>query len=425
MRRTAAPATLCGVSAGSSAAPDRSTIGLCFSGGGFRASFFALGVVRYLAEARLLDRVVAMSSVSGGAIATAAIADKWEPFKDAGGTAEAFLERVDKPFRGRVTSENLRRRWMLGSVMAVIPGTGGRGGAYARTLGRIYDSDRVADLPVRPEFVFTSTDLVQGRAFRVAPGYIGSWDYKYIEPTPASVKLGDAVAASAAFPPSLTVVRLKTKQLPFPRPAPDQLALVDGGVYDNLGLEWFQGWGPDAERPVSAMKPAFTIVANASGPLAEKAGRFSGVTSLPRDLAIQYQQSLALRVRWYTANLLEQPGTGLYMAIASDPRSEQDVDPTVARASLPSELLGPLSLLRTDLDRFTRNETDLLSYHAYWILHARLLRYAPECALEAPSWTDYAELSPADTARLRKELELGAHRFFRRIRRRIPGWGGA
>ena len=48
------------------------------------------------------------------------------------------------------------------------------------------------------DFIFNSTDLTKGRTFRIASAYIGSWDYGYREPTPTSVKLGAAVAASAA-----------------------------------------------------------------------------------------------------------------------------------------------------------------------------------------------------------------------------------
>jgi hypothetical protein len=88
----------------------------------------------------------------------------------------------------------------------------------------------------------------------------------------------------------------------------------------------------------------------------------------------------------------------------------------VERAALPSELVLPLARLRTDLDRFSTEEADLLSYHAYWTVHARLRTYAADLALAEPAWTDYADLSAAETERLRKLLELGAHRFFRRVR---------
>lgn len=403
---------------------DRSSIGLCFSGGGFRASFYALGILRYLAEAGLLGRVTAISAVSGGSIAAASVADRWTAFQEAGGGLDAFLDKVDGPFRSTVTSKSVRRRWMLGTVAAVVPFTGGRGAAYARTLQHnLYHHDRVADLPASPEFIFTSTDMSKGRAFRIAPGFVGSYDYGYIEPTPTSISLGKAVAASAAFPPSLTVVNLKTKDLPFPKQSPPTLSLVDGGVYDNLGLEWFQGTNGESLRPSGAPeeKP-FTIVANASGLFAHKDKRFWSLASLGRDLSIQYQQSLNVRIRWWVERLQEgEPG--IYFAIKNDPRKEPQLDPAVAAAALPSELVLPLARMRTDLDRFSTEEADLLSYHAYWTLHGRLRSYADDLALASPAWTDYADLSAAETERLRKHVDRGSHRFFRAIRARLP-FGG-
>jgi predicted acylesterase/phospholipase RssA len=399
--------------------PEITRIGLCFSGGGFRASFFALGVLRYLAEAGVIDRVVAISAVSGGSIAAAAAADRWRDFKSAGGDGPAYLQTIDQPFRDVVTKKNIRRRWMFGSTAALIPFTGGCGGAYSRVLAHnLYRHKRVAELPHQPEFIFNSTDLTKGRTFRIAPAYIGSWDYRYTEPTPTSVTLGTAVAASAAFPPSLTVIYLKTKQLSLPGAAPKFISLVDGGVYDNLGLEWFQGWTADALRPTTATKPDFTVVVNASGTFASKDRRFRLAGAFSRDLAVQYQQSLSVRIRW-NHEALAVAGGGVYMAVKSDPRTEGLPTGHTAGA-LPSELVEPLAALRTDLDRFSREEADLLSYHAYWTLHARLATYAPAVAMASPSWTEYANLSPDETARLKRLLEVGASRFFRRIRARFP-----
>jgi len=374
--------------------------------------------MRYLAEGGLLSRLVAVSAVSGGSVAAAAAADRWTDFQNAGGSAAAFQQTIDEPFRRAVTSKNLRRRWMIASLASVIPFTGGRGGAFARTLAHnLYEHRRLAELPARPEIIFTSTDLSKGHAFRAASAYIGSWDYGYIEPTPTSIKLSMAVGASAAFPPSLTVVNLRTRRLAFPRSSPPRkLSLVDGGVYDNLGLEWFQGWGTDALRPASAVEPTFVIVANASGLLEQKNKKFWPIPALPRELSIQYQQVLSLRIRWNHAKLRAQPGSGIYLAIKDDPRTEL-VDSASTAAALPSELVRPLAFLRTDLDRFDEEEANLLSYHAYWTLHARLAAYAPELAIKSPAWTRYANLPPAEIERLRTILEIGAHRFFRRVRR--------
>ena len=123
-------------------------------------------------------------------------------------------------------------------------------------------------------------------------------------------------------------------------------------------------------------------------------------------------------MRWNDERVKEAPGSGIYMAIKSDPQKE-DLPAKLKAGLLPSELVQPLALLRTDLDRFSQDEADLLSYHAYWTLHARLSTYKPELAMAAPGWTEYANLSAADTERLRKLLELGAQRFFRGLRAKL------
>ena len=50
-----------------------SSIGLCFSGGGYRAAAFSLGVLSYMNRTQyngvpLLEKVEALSTVSGGTI---------------------------------------------------------------------------------------------------------------------------------------------------------------------------------------------------------------------------------------------------------------------------------------------------------------------------------------------------------------------
>jgi NTE family protein len=52
-------------------------IGLALSGGGFRAAAFHLGVFRKLQEHDLLAKVDLLSCVSGGSIAGAFLASRW------------------------------------------------------------------------------------------------------------------------------------------------------------------------------------------------------------------------------------------------------------------------------------------------------------------------------------------------------------
>jgi predicted acylesterase/phospholipase RssA len=72
------------------------TIGLTLSGGGFRATLFHIGVVRYLRETRLLPRVKRICSVSGGSVLAAHLALYWDDYN---GTEERFSMRVAEILR--------------------------------------------------------------------------------------------------------------------------------------------------------------------------------------------------------------------------------------------------------------------------------------------------------------------------------------
>lgn len=393
----------------------RSRIGICLSGGGFRASFYALGIMRYLAEAGLLGEVVSVSAVSGGSIAAAALADRADVLASNDWTIDAFLADVDRPFREVVTDRNLRNEWLVRSFGARLRGRRiGRGAILGELFAeRLYKTSRIVDLPLGPQVILTMTDLATGRAFRVSRDFIGSYDLGYIEPPPNMIKLGFTVAASAAVPALFPPALLPTSGLGL-RDPPPVLSLVDGGVYDNLGLEWFQGW--TSGRPASAQPADFLIVANASGLLLPTTRPYGGLRGLRRAKDVQYSQTTRLRVRWWVRELLAHRARGAYVAIDRDPRhyglpDQTPIDPRLYDGALSSALIAPLASLRTDLDRFAAEEANLLSYHGYWSLHARLGALNPEFALSRPVWRDYAELSPAEVRSLVRLLARGARRL--------------
>lgn len=385
-------------------------IGICLSGGGFRASFYALGVLRYLAEADVLKEVVGVSAVSGGSLAAAALAecaDEW--------TANSFLDRVDRPFRHVVTSKNLRNRWLGRTLWSRFRRPRiGRGVVLGEVLAdHLFATRRLRDLPAGPQVILTATDLTTGRAFRMARDFVGSYDFGYVEPPPAAIELGLAVAASAAIPVLFAPVSLATADLGLER-APDALFLADGGVYDNLGLEWFQGW--DSGRPASSEKADFLVVVNAGGLLHHANHSFGGLRALWRAKDVQYSQTTKLRTRWFVRDLLASRTQGMYLGIGLDPREYRlpdgsPVDPLSYEGALPSDLIAPIAGIRTDLDRFLPEEADVISYHAYWSTHARLASLYPRLAVSAPDWREFADLPSTETARLRRLLLSGAKRL--------------
>jgi len=103
-------------------------------------------------------------------------------------------------------------------------------------------------LPVRPRFIFCSSNLTTGSLFRFSREYIA--DFRLGLHRNPDFDLATAVAASAAFPPVLSPLRLDLRPFTFkmeaidgrqlPPADPSLLAravLTDGGVYDNHGLQ--------------------------------------------------------------------------------------------------------------------------------------------------------------------------------------------
>jgi len=214
---------------------------LCLSGGGYRAMLFHLGGLWRCNELGLLPELDRVSAVSGGAIAASALAVAW-PRLEFGddGVARAFAQRVVGPLRA-FASRTIDRGAVL--VGLLLPGgTNNRlAAAYRRHL---LGARRLADLPDRPEFVFTATDLQTGSLWLFSREAMSDFRVGRIERP--DFELAAAVAASSAFPPFLSPALLRfaaeiyapNSGLDLQRPPyTTRPALTDGGVYDNLGLE--------------------------------------------------------------------------------------------------------------------------------------------------------------------------------------------
>src|SRR5262245_42128978 len=75
-------------------------IGLCLSGGGYRAMLFHLGSIWRLYETGMLRKVVRISSVSGGSITAGVLGLNWKNLSfDSSHLAADFLPRMVRPLR--------------------------------------------------------------------------------------------------------------------------------------------------------------------------------------------------------------------------------------------------------------------------------------------------------------------------------------
>src|SRR5688500_1298503 len=74
-------------------------VGLCLSGGGYRAMLFHTGLLKRLNEAAILPTIDRVSAVSGGSIAAGVLAAKWGNLDFEDGVARNFDDLVVNPLR--------------------------------------------------------------------------------------------------------------------------------------------------------------------------------------------------------------------------------------------------------------------------------------------------------------------------------------
>jgi NTE family protein len=219
-------------------------IALCLSGGGYRAMLFHAGALWRLNEVGYLRKLARISSVSGGSITAAQLGVRWNKLEFGlnSGVAGAFGTEVIDPIR-RLASRTIDRGAVLGGVF--LPGSISDKvtGAYREHL---YGNATLQDLPDDPpRFIINATNVQSGALWRFSKPYMR--DYRVGEIKNPEVELAVAVAASSAFPPILSPLRLEVDASRYEQPTQEEdlhfepylsdVVLSDGGVYDNLGLE--------------------------------------------------------------------------------------------------------------------------------------------------------------------------------------------
>ncbi|HLH88366.1 MAG TPA: patatin-like phospholipase family protein [Xanthobacteraceae bacterium] len=250
-------------------------IGLALSGGGSRAIAFHLGCLRALNRLGLLDRVVILSTVSGGSVigayfhahfnahagdftsfeanirallARGLVAPMWRKLFSALGlkVAAAFaavglvalgvalIKLLLKVVR-LMTPRALAVQFERFAVRSPLHRFASRTSLLEAALDDLlFKGASLKDLPAQPHLVINATELRTGSAFRFGTMESGSWRWGKLHRNDASV--AHAVAASAAYPLFLPAF---DETLTFEKDGAlkgDRVILTDGGIYDNLGL---------------------------------------------------------------------------------------------------------------------------------------------------------------------------------------------
>jgi esterase/lipase superfamily enzyme/predicted acylesterase/phospholipase RssA len=344
-------------------------ISLCLSGGGFRATFFHLGLIRYLYETGLLRHVNRIFSVSGGSILAAHLVQNWHLYtgNEAEFTtcAEELLAFGQLDVRGRVV-----RRWLLSILLfplRLLPGK-----FWKRTLllqryyaQHLYKNGDLKSLGNRksglipPEVHILSTSLTTG--LLCSFNKIGFWSDDGGEPNfirAGLLPLSMAVAASSAFPPLFPPVELTRGSLDAleGKLQYDREMLSDGGVFDNLGIRKFLRM-----TNINADPSSVIIVSDAGAgfdyQIGRKFGNIATRTARATDILMK-------RVSDFERDSLnfEPDGKNIKVVkcsigtVVTDDRKSTILDEDV------QERIGRI---RTDLDRFLDIELNVLVRHGY------------------------------------------------------------
>ena len=216
-------------------------LALCLSGGGYRAMLFHLGVLWRLNDAGCLPRLDRVSSVSGGSITAGVLGLHWCSWTSTTpGVGATFVDARRDPIRG-----------LAGHTSTCRPCTAGcsPSGRYRRLVAtyreHLFGEAMPPCRPLPPDarFVINATNLESGALMRFSRRYVADWRVgRVAEPDRRwpwrSLLLG--------VPAGALTVRLELGDADWKTDEGndltaadyrDELALTDGGVYDNLGLE--------------------------------------------------------------------------------------------------------------------------------------------------------------------------------------------
>ncbi|HEV3051169.1 MAG TPA: patatin-like phospholipase family protein, partial [Longimicrobium sp.] len=229
-------------------------LALSLSGGGYRAAAFHLGSLSLMSRVGLLPSVVGLSTVSGGTICGMA----WVVSLIEGKSFDDFY----KSFSQYLVENNViglaleglaaeRRSGEWASLIRAAADVYARDNLFGdRRLGMVLEAEGLQ----LEEAIFNSTEFHTGLDFRFRRSEspratLGNRNYRLPRGVARHVRLADVVAASSCFPggfePLVFPQQFRwTAEYPLQSAVNDLgpdfkggLPLMDGGIYDNQGVE--------------------------------------------------------------------------------------------------------------------------------------------------------------------------------------------
>jgi predicted acylesterase/phospholipase RssA len=340
-------------------------IGLALSGGGFRATLYHLGLLRFLRDAGILSQVTHIASVSGGSIMAAHLALHWNLYT---GSPEEFdkaaahlLDFTRLDVRNRIVRRfplGLFLRWprfLLGLSNRPLTRTGLLERQYERHL---YGDKSLFELPESPELHILATNLSEGCLCSFNRDGLWMMEQKAGNAQIKRVRVGlmtvpMAVAASSAFPGFFPPLVLTGRDVGASGGEFGHQAYTDGGVFDNLGVRMFRWLTPllTGEKALDGV-----LVSDVGKPFEIQVNRRAGGLI---STAMRASDILMDRV-WLLECENFQDTFGFVFARITDV-----VTPREDATALHPEVQRQTANVRTDLDAFSELEISCLVRHGY------------------------------------------------------------
>src|SRR6516162_5159423 len=373
-------------------------IGLALSGGGFRATLFHLGLVRFLHDAGLLRQVTHITSVSGGSIIAAHLALNWDLYT---GSAKDFDQAASKLLaftRLDVRNRIVRRfplglllrgpRWLLGLSNRQVTRTGLLEKQYEKNL---YGDKSLFELPERPQLHILATNLSEGCLCSFNRDGLWMMQEKAGRSQIERIRVGlmaapMAVTASSAFPGFFPPLELTGRDVGARGGEFGRQAYTDGGVFDNLGVRMFPWLTPllKEEKELDGI-----LVSDVGKPFEVQASQGGGLIRT----ALRSSDILMDRV-WQLEIENFKDTFGFVFAGITDV-----VGPHEDSTALHAEVQRQVANIRTDLDAFSPLEISCLIRQGYCLGRKACRSRTDLFGTELPSNPPWDPVSPASILR--------------------------
>lgn len=352
-------------------------IGLALSGGGIRATIFHLGVLKWMAENNLFEKITYISSVSGASLCIGLIYScnnlEWPD-------SQQFLNYVLPEVEKKILEKDIQ----VSSICRVLRLFPFRFSKKVNILSKVIKdkwsvNGTMSDLKGTPVWCVNCATYETGKRFYITREKMG--DHLIGDVANHKFPISDAMAASAGFPFFIGPYKLKRKKYHWDSPEYKNrniqivngkyYHLWDGGVYDNLGLEplyriseVFFGGELNNDNGIE-----YIIVSNAGSASCYKKRIFTSSPKRLLDIAMDQVKSLRTR---NIVNHIKFKKEGLFFNIGNDANylltysnCEQSIKDNIIKECMTVHNAKYVKDYKTTLRRPSEYDFNLILRHGY------------------------------------------------------------